>query len=68
MGPLPDYMYDLSHIFDGCEDVYMDYVHVWESGNRIIAKEIGSIIRPVLENEEKINICISKCFFYCQRG
>lgn len=45
MGPLPDYMYDLSPIFDGCEDVYMDYVHVWEKGNRIIAREIGDIIK-----------------------
>lgn len=43
-----DYMYDLSHIFDNTSDVYMDMFHVWEKGNRIIAKEIKNIIEPYL--------------------
>lgn len=46
----PDYIYDLSHIFDGENDVYMDMCHVWEKGNRIIAKEIKKIIAPSLSN------------------
>lgn len=41
---LPDCVYDLSHIFDGEEDVYMDSCHVWEKGNRIIAEEIMKVI------------------------
>lgn len=44
-----DYMYDLSHIFDGESDIYMDMWHVWEKGNRIIAKEIKKIIAPYLK-------------------
>lgn len=40
-----EYIYDLSHIFDGEDDVYMDVCHVWEEGNRIIAKEIENVIR-----------------------
>lgn len=47
---LPDYIYDLSHIFDGKCEVYMDWCHVWEKGNRIIAEEIKKTILP------KINI------------
>lgn len=43
---LPEYIYDLSHIFDGKSDVYMDWCHVWEKGNRIIAEEIKKIILP----------------------
>lgn len=46
---MPDYMYDLSHIFDGEEGVYMDPCHVWEKGNRIIAREIKKIILPALD-------------------
>lgn len=41
---LPDYMYDLSHIFDEEDDVYIDVCHVWEKGNSIIAREIKKII------------------------
>lgn len=44
----PDYMHDLSHIFDDEKDVYMDQCHVWEKGNRIIAREITQIILPEL--------------------
>ena len=43
---LPDYIYDLSHIFDWETDVYMDICHVWEKGNRIIAKEIAKVVLP----------------------
>lgn len=47
---LPEYIHDLSHIFDG-KDVYMDLCHVWEEGNRIIAEEIKKIILPELETK-----------------
>ncbi len=43
---IPDYIYDLSHIFDGHDDIYMDICHVWEKGNEIIAEEIKKIILP----------------------
>lgn len=46
MAELPEYIYDLSHIFDGESDVYMDWCHVWEKGNHIIAEEIKKIILP----------------------
>lgn len=48
----PEYMYDLSHVFDGQEDVYMDTCHVWEKGNRIIAGEIKKIILPQLDHSQ----------------
>ncbi len=44
----PQYMYDLSNIFDEEDDVYMDICHVWEKGNRIIAEEIKKVILPEL--------------------
>lgn len=50
MDRLPEYIYDLSHIFDYESDVYMDNAHVWEKGNRIIAREIAEIILPELSN------------------
>ena len=46
----PDYMYDLSHIFDGQSDIYMDICHVWEKGNDIIAEEIKKVILPEICN------------------
>lgn len=42
-----DYIYDLSHIFDG-EDVYIDHCHVFEHGNEIIAREIYNIIKELM--------------------
>lgn len=39
-----EYIYDLSHIFDG-KDVYMDHCHVFENGNRIIAEEIFKMVK-----------------------
>ena len=45
----PGYIYDLSYLFDREEDVYMDVCHVWENGNRIIAKEIKQIILPIID-------------------
>lgn len=39
------YIHDLSHIFDE-KDVYMDFCHVWESGNEIVADSIWKIIEP----------------------
>lgn len=39
------YIYDLSHIFDE-KDVYMDYCHVWENGNEIVADSIWKVIEP----------------------
>lgn len=48
---IPDYIYDFSHIFDKTNDVYLDYSHVGEEGNRIIAREIEKIILPELMKE-----------------
>lgn len=42
----PDYIYDLSDIFDNQNDIYMDACHVWEKGNQIIAEEIKKVILP----------------------
>lgn len=47
-----EYMYDLSGIFDD-DDVYMDICHVYENGNRIIAKNIYEIIRENGMNNEE---------------
>lgn len=47
---IPNYIYDLSHIFDE-KDVYIDYVHVWEEENRIIAEAIKQVILPEIEAE-----------------
>lgn len=37
-------MTDLTHIFDGLEDIYIDICHVSEQGNQIIAQEIFNVI------------------------
>ncbi len=37
------YIHDLTHIFDG-KDVFLDYIHVNEEGNRIIAEQIYTIM------------------------
>lgn len=52
-----NYIYDLPHIFDGgrADDVYMDVCHVWENGNRVIAKEIEKVIRAELDRAIKNN-------------
>ncbi|MBD5521747.1 MAG: hypothetical protein HDR03_11130 [Lachnospiraceae bacterium] len=52
---LPDYIYDLSNVFDGENDIYMDICHVWEKGNQIIAREIKKIILSEinLDNRQK---------------
>ena len=39
-----DYLYDLTHVFDGTSGVYSDGVHYDENGNRIIANEICRIL------------------------
>lgn len=52
----PEYMYDLSFIFDEQRDVYIDTCHVWEKGNRIIAEEIKKIILPALNNS-RVSSC-----------
>lgn len=54
MRELPDYMYDLSHIFDGLSGIYMDESHVWERGNKIIAEEVKKIILPTIDERQKI--------------
>lgn len=38
------YIFDLSHVLD-TEDVYMDHCHVYEAGNKIIAREIYRTIK-----------------------
>jgi len=44
------YIHDLSHIFDDVSDVYMDAAHVWEKGNKIIAKEIFSKVEKEIHH------------------
>ena len=41
-----EYIYDLSHIFDK-KNVYMDFCHVFENGNKIIADEIYRVINRI---------------------
>lgn len=45
----PDYIHDLSHIFDDMDNVYMDVCHVWENGNKIIAQEIKKVIQSKIK-------------------
>lgn len=45
-----DYIYDLTFIFDDV-DVYMDYAHVYEKGNEIVAGHIWNIIKDVLKSK-----------------
>ena len=45
----PEYLYDLSDIFDEEDNIYMDAIHVCEMGNKIIAREIYKVILPVIE-------------------
>lgn len=47
---LPDYIHDLTYVYDG-KDVYMDLCHVWEEGNQIIAEEIKKVILPELKSK-----------------
>lgn len=51
-----DYIFDLSDIFDGVSDIYMDVCHVYEKGNEIIADEIYKRIREKapLDYKEKV--------------
>ena len=44
-----NYIYDLSHIFDAQENIYMDKCHVWEVGNKIIAEKVEQIILPEIQ-------------------
>jgi hypothetical protein len=40
----PDYIYDISDLFNHVEDVYIDDCHVTETGNRIIAYKIYDVL------------------------
>ena len=40
-----EYIIDLSGIFDDYEDIYMDYAHVNEKGNQIIAAQIYDYLK-----------------------
>lgn len=42
-----DYIFDLTYVLDD-EDVYMDFSHLFEEGNRIIAHEIYEVIKGVI--------------------
>jgi hypothetical protein len=39
-----DWIFDLSNAFDGTEYIYIDFCHVSQNGNAIIAKELTQII------------------------
>lgn len=47
------YITDLSYIFDNA-DVYMDICHVYESGNKIIAKYIWDTIKQYMKIEDRV--------------
>lgn len=51
-----EYIYDLSHIFDHEDGIYMDDCHVYERGNKIIANSIYEVIKDKLIWEEKKSI------------
>ncbi len=44
------WFYDLSDLFDNESRIYMDYCHVYEKGNKIIAKKIFEIIKYDIKN------------------
>lgn len=41
---IPDYIYDLTGIFDNKDGIYMDACHVREAGNKIVADKIENVI------------------------
>jgi hypothetical protein len=45
-----DFITDLSHIFDGYENIYRDFCHVFERGNEIIAANIYAKLKEVLRD------------------
>lgn len=48
-----EYIIDLSGIFDDYEDIYMDYAHVNEKGNQIIAAQIYDYLKSRLAESEE---------------
>ena len=44
-----DYITDLSAIFQDCQNIYYDSTHVYEAGNKIIAKKVYDTLVPCLE-------------------
>lgn len=48
-----EYIIDLSGIFDDYEDIYMDYAHVNEKGNQIIAAQIYGYLKSRLAESEE---------------
>lgn len=51
-----EYIYDLSHIFDHEDGIYMDDCHVYERGNEIIANSIYKVIKEKLVTLKSYNI------------
>ncbi len=47
------WLHDMTDIFDGNEKVYFDNCHVYEGGNRIIARHIMKIILDSIQREER---------------
>lgn len=52
---MPDYIHDLSDIFDEESEIYIDLCHVWEKGNRMIARKIKKIILPHMSKKRTDN-------------
>lgn len=47
------YMYDLTSVFDGEEDIYYDFCHATDKGNEIIADVIYHAVMPFVERGGK---------------
>jgi lysophospholipase L1-like esterase len=45
-----DFITDISHIFEGCKNIYIDDCHVTEQGNEIIATNIYAKLKEVLRD------------------
>ena len=47
------WLHDFTHIFDGHEEVFYDYCHVYEKGNRIIAQKILPFVLEAIADKNK---------------
>ena len=47
------WMNNLENVFDGKDNIYYDYCHIYERGNRIIAKEIIPVVLKSIQKKQK---------------
>ena len=60
----PDWLHDLSRLFDSDRSVFADFCHVYEKGNRIICKQM---LRCVLEYNESARCRKQRDYSYLYR-